>query len=601
MASLRLRFLASGALLVATAVVAAAWAAWRLDALATAADEAVVAIERTSSEYAAVTGALEREDDALLVALGDIQAGAMEIRRARGITDEALQTLAPPSEATVLAVQSALQEYRLAVDAMLTAPAPVDLTGYRSEANPRLRAVLLQLLRGRDERLAATRLAAQQIRDEVRESQRVVALVASTSFLIAAFVALRLARHVLRPIGQLAQAATAMRDGDFAARVDANTGDEIAGVGVAFNELAARLQEFHRSNLGEVMRAKATLEATMRALPDPVLLLGADGAVIAANPATHRLFAELQTPLPETAAALATALGGPLDQKPQGVAGLAAARRIVTPMATRHLLPRLLPLAEPEHGGGAVLVLSDVTLMVELDERRTELVAVASHELRTPLTTLRMSLSMLHEDSQQLPPRVRELVATAAVGVDLLGETVDELLDMARIEAGQLRLVVDRVDVAGLLQDAIERHLPRYAELGVALDLHVEAAATVLGDRARLRNVLDNLLDNAAKYAPRGSSVRIVLRLATGPRQRPSATIEVEDEGPGVPESLRERIFEKFFRVESLHSQPRERQRGAGIGLFLCRHIVQLHGGEIRCHGGAGGGALFRIWLPIAA
>lgn len=602
MAGLRLRFLASGVLLVATTVAAASWVAFRLAVLADAADAAVREIDATASEHAAVASALEREDDALLAVLGTEDGRAEGLAAARAITDAALAALLRSNPDSSTAVGGAIAEYRRRVDGLAADPGPASLDRYQREANPGLRAALYQVFAGRDERLEETRSVARQFRDEVTAARTAVATVAIAALVVAAFVALRLARHVLVPMRGLARAAAALRDGDFSARVEDRTGDEIGAVAVAFNELASRLDAFQRSNLGEVLRAKATLELTMRALPDAVLLLDAQGNVASANPAAHRLFTELGLPLPATATGLGALLGGaPLEAPTAGATapGLARARRLLAPGGARHLLPRQLPLDVGDATAGAVVVLSDVTPMVELDERRSELVAVASHELRTPLTTLRMSLHMLREASNELPPRARELVATAMVGIDLLGETVDELLDMARIEAGQLRLATDRVDLAALARETVARHRDRCQELGLTLQEAIADVAFVVGDRARLRSVLDNLLDNAAKYTPRGGSIVVQLATTGGDAEPPRVSIEVRDTGPGVPAALRERVFEKFFRVENLQAGSGNGARGAGIGLFLCRQIVALHSGTIECTApDTGSGAWFRVSLP---
>ena len=127
----------------------------------------------------------------------------------------------------------------------------------------------------------------------------------------------------------------------------------------------------------------------------------------------------------------------------------------------------------PEFSGGrpgAVVVLYDVTDFARLDELRSEMIAVASHELKTPLTTLRMNLMLMRERAAELSPLLREIVATAALGCEELAATIDELLDLTRIEAGQLRLNLERVDLLVLTGHVADKFLPRYVEHGVQLD-----------------------------------------------------------------------------------------------------------------------------------
>jgi two-component system, NtrC family, sensor histidine kinase KinB len=264
-----------------------------------------------------------------------------------------------------------------------------------------------------------------------------------------------------------------------------------------------------------------------------------------------------------------------------------------------------------------VIVFDDVTELARLDELRSELVAVASHELKTPLTTLRMNLLMLQEQNGQLPPAQQEMLQAAITGTDDLAATIEEMLDLTRIESGQLQLRRERVDLGALLDEAVRSLQPRFDDAGIVLSTHRELGEhLVWGDAARLKLVFTNLLGNALKYTPRGGRVTVALERVEPADDNtvPELELTVTDEGPGVPPEFRERIFEKFFRVEH-HVQEREHPpadasaassdspstssrslqlsrkertphggvRGTGIGLFLCRQIIEAHHGRIWC------------------
>jgi NtrC-family two-component system sensor histidine kinase KinB len=235
---------------------------------------------------------------------------------------------------------------------------------------------------------------------------------------------------------------------------------------------------------------------------------------------------------------------------------------------------------------GAVAVLYDVTEFARLDELRSELVAVASHELKTPLTTLRVNLLLLGESADNLTPRQQEILTAASLGCQELASTIDELLDLTRIEAGQLRLVQDTIDLSVVIEQAVSALRPRYEDAGIALQVRREGErALVRGDAARLGIVFTNLLTNALTYTPRGGAVSIemALRQNTGRDGKQLLQIAVTDTGPGIPIEFRERVFEKFFRVEHHRAGGANGARGAGIGLYLCRQIVEAHGGRIWC------------------
>jgi signal transduction histidine kinase len=243
-------------------------------------------------------------------------------------------------------------------------------------------------------------------------------------------------------------------------------------------------------------------------------------------------------------------------------------------------------------------VLADVTTLARLDALRSELVAVASHELKTPLTSLRMDLLLLRERADNLTTRQIEILTAAVQAVEELAETIDELLDLTRIEAGQLRLQRELVDLQVVMEQAARSLRPRFEDAAVRLRvIHEAPTALVQGDAARLRIVFLNLLDNALKYTPAGGEVEV--HLASSNDAPPHLRISVTDTGPGVPEAFRERIFEKFFRVEHHQEGEAKEVRGAGIGLYLCRQIVEAHGGSISCESSANGrGTRFVIDLP---
>jgi NtrC-family two-component system sensor histidine kinase KinB len=237
----------------------------------------------------------------------------------------------------------------------------------------------------------------------------------------------------------------------------------------------------------------------------------------------------------------------------------------------------------------AIVVLTDVTDFLRLDELRAELIALVSHELKTPLTTLRMNLLLLGERANELTLGQREILSTAILGCEELAGTIDELLDLSRIEAGQLRLAVSHVDLFALLDHALHAFRDRFAQAGVALDVRQESpSAVVLGDASRLALVLSNLLSNALRYTPWGGKVVVSVssRQSTGLERPHHLQLAVTDTGPGIPEDLRQRVFEKFFRLEEPRVPGRTAIQGAGFGLYLCRQIVEAHGGAIWCEAG---------------
>jgi NtrC-family two-component system sensor histidine kinase KinB len=376
--------------------------------------------------------------------------------------------------------------------------------------------------------------------------------------------------------------------------VPVDSSDELGRLAVGFNNMADALEDFRRSNLGETLRAKETLESTLAALPNAVIVVDPSGKITALNAAARSVLdaagrhdASRMEELPLSPGHL-RAIRDALEGKRPFVNRTDYSRSVPVSVNGRtiKLLPTAVPI--PQFSGdrfGAVLVLDDVTDFIRLDELRAELIALVSHELRTPLTSLRMNILMLREGADALEERQRDILDAAIGGCEDLGRTIDELLDLSRVEAGQLRLMKDRVDLNGIVGQLVTSLRPRFAAAGVGLETVSECRdAVVLADGPRLAVVLSNLLSNALKYTPPGGWVGIrVSRQNAGSNGKEYLQIAVSDTGSGVPEEYRDRIFDKFFRVEHQRSKSAFAVQGTGFGLYLCRQIIEAHGGKIYC------------------
>ena len=590
---LRTRIAIAGSLLIATTVVIGVWSVTAFREVSRVVGDTVTANEHVTDATTRLANALEREDDALLLVLSDPTKGRPQLVRERSEVEAALaQVTTQLTLGAADRLRANVGAYQRASDALVAEPAGSDRRlQYHDRVNPLLRRAVANTNEIRDEHFLSSQAVAEWAGDQSTRSMQIAATISIVGLLLLVVLVLHLARVVMRPIGEMTRAVGRLRRGDFAQRVAIRRDDELGRLGDGFNRMADELEEFRRTNIGEVIHAKETLEATLDAFPDAVLVIDEERTVSAANPraieilgsARERGLHELPVPA-ETRELVDSVLRSGIAMDKTVDLG----RAIALPVGdrTRRLLPRVVPIAT---GRGAVLVLSDVTDLARLDEMRLELVAVASHELRTPLTTMRMTLSMLHERAATHEDRDRELVATAMLGVDQLSLLVDEFLDLTRIEAGQLRLQLARVSVRELIGRAVTTIAPACEQARVALDVqHGELPPSIAADAARLAMVVSNLLANAVKYTPAGG--RILVRTA---EDAGSLMIEVADSGPGVPPEYRERIFDRFFRVEHGASA------GAGIGLYIARQVIEAHGGTIRCTASAFGGASFVVTMPV--
>jgi NtrC-family two-component system sensor histidine kinase KinB len=633
---LQTRFILAGCLLVLTTVISALWSALTFAQLSATVSAAVRQGQRKIDLSARLAGSLEREDDALLLVLGGNGARARrnlaaERRRSDDYYEELRAEVGEGDSAEAAAVRALrgeIQRYRAAGSELVALRGPKDgLERYHRQVNPLLRQAVGTCATIREENFKAMQQAGVRARDVAGQATWVVAGVLVCAVVLATVVSVWLARSVIVPVRELTASVEAVRQGDFERRVTPAGSDELGQLANGFNRMAETLGEYRRSSLGELLSAKITLEETLNALPDAVLVIAPDGTLAASNPPALKLLAALgaakattlaEVPLPaEHSAAVRAALSG-RPSMPTRTDFRAAIPAEVDGRPRRFLLAALpIPEFAPRQFG-AVLVLEDVTDFARLDELRSELIGVASHELKNPLTTLRLSLQMLQEGVREMSVPQREMVETALLGCVELGATIDELLDVTRIEAGQLRLNRAPMDLRAAIDVAVAGLRSRFESAGVGVQVVEEGRppsgggsagspqgastlgpARLQGDAARLGLVLTNLLANALKYSPPGGSMQVRLSDRKDGNGKPTWQVAVTDQGPGIPAEFRERVFEKFFRVEHHLGEQSGRPHGTGLGLYLCREIIEAHGGTIWTEpGDAGRGTRVTFTLP---
>ena len=230
----------------------------------------------------------------------------------------------------------------------------------------------------------------------------------------------------------------------------------------------------------------------------------------------------------------------------------------------------------------------------EATRLKDEFLATVSHELRTPLNAILGWGRMLHAGSlgpEKMATAIDAIVRNAAAQ----SQIIEDLLDVSRIIAGQLRLDVDLVDVNQIVTSAIDVVRPAAEARGVALQWSFNPGAGMIrGDAVRLQQVLWNLLTNAVKFTPRGGRVRVTLR-----REASSIAVEITDTGRGIAPEFLPRLFDRFAQEEPSHSR---KTGGLGLGLAIVKHLVELHGGDVEAHSdGANAGSTFIVKLPLIA
>ncbi|MDX6646166.1 MAG: hypothetical protein QOK40_1893 [Miltoncostaeaceae bacterium] len=368
-----------------------------------------------------------------------------------------------------------------------------------------------------------------------------------------------------------------------------------------FRDISVRRQAEEEASL-QAGIVRAVLDAT----PDAIRLVDLEGNILLANRTVERMLAGLEGPVAagsihERANRLAEWTTDPqgfreamreLEENPEregtGEWELCGSGRVLQTYST----PLRIPSAR-EPIFGRLVIVRDVTAQRQIERARDEFVALASHELRTPLTSIRGYLELLMEgEVGEVAPEQLGMLAVIERNSDRLLRLVDDVLAVARGDAGRLGLVKGEVDLAGLAAACVQERLPTAAERSITLRASGEPAL-VRGDRTRLAQLIDNLVSNALKFTPEGGEVRATVRV-DGDR----AVLEVADTGVGIPSSEQPFLFERFYRGSAASDGA---VPGTGLGLAIARMIAQAHDGRVDVSSEEGRGATFRVEIPLSA
>jgi two-component system phosphate regulon sensor histidine kinase PhoR len=228
------------------------------------------------------------------------------------------------------------------------------------------------------------------------------------------------------------------------------------------------------------------------------------------------------------------------------------------------------------------------------NELKSEFISNVSHELKTPLSIIHMFGEMLHTGRTKSPEQARDYAGVITRESTRLARLIDNVLDFSRIERGaDFYEFTDDGDLAGVVERGIDIYRHRLERVEMQLELEVEPDLPPLRiDENAMTLALLNLVDNAIKYAPSGKHLRVALARSDG-----GVALSVADAGPGIPAEEHRRIFERFYRSQSVRLKS---ARGSGIGLALVKHIAEAHGGNVSVDSSPGDGTTFTIWIPMA-
>jgi two-component system phosphate regulon sensor histidine kinase PhoR len=259
---------------------------------------------------------------------------------------------------------------------------------------------------------------------------------------------------------------------------------------------------------------------------------------------------------------------------------------------TKSFAVTVTPVGPEAAPAGSVLVLHDISELRRLERARRDFVANVSHEFKTPLTAIQGFTETLLEgalEDGQVSRRFLNIIRENAVR---LGRLTNDLLSLARIEAGKLEIHRQPVVISALISSCFETVRLNSEQKGLLLTAESSPdLPAVIGDPVLLQQALQNLLDNAVRYSPRRGEVKVKARA-----EGTELVISVSDKGPGIPQTEQQRIFERFYRADAARSRD---AGGTGLGLSIAKHLVEAHAGRIEVDSEVGRGSTFTVFLPI--
>lgn len=334
-------------------------------------------------------------------------------------------------------------------------------------------------------------------------------------------------------------------------------------------------------------------------MTDGVLIADAEGRIQLANPAAEKLLGE-GTGLPGRSVTVALRHHQLVEawRKCQQL-GETQIEMVELPASRQFIQIVAIP---DRQTGGSLLVVQDLTRMRHLETVRRDFISNVSHELRTPLASLKALTETLQEGALEDPSAARRFLGRIQTEVDALTQMAGELLELSRIESGQVPLELKAISPSKLIQSAAERMKMQAERAGLSLRVDCPPdLPNIRADLPRLEQVLVNLIHNAVKFTPPGGEITLTAALAplsSSGRGNGGEGIcfRVDDTGSGIPADDLPRIFERFYRVDRSRSGG-----GTGLGLSISRHLVEAHGGRIWAESVEGRGSSFYFTIPLAS
>ena len=407
--------------------------------------------------------------------------------------------------------------------------------------------------------------------------------------LVASGLILLVSRNFSERIEKLTAFSQRVAEGDFRPQASDGTGDALDRLSHSLNQTAARLDR----TIHTLTEERNLSSAILGSMVEGVLVVNGAERVVFANQSFAEILGLKVPPQPGSGLVEVVRQTELIEAARKVLAGEPRVEaEIVTGTLRQHFFAATVASVRAAETNGAVIVLHDITDLRKLERVRRDFVANVSHEFRTPLTAIQGFAETLLAGAMNDPQNRERFLGIIVEHSRRLARLTEDLLMLSKMDADRLELETRRIPVGPFVESCIETSTPRAKDKDLKLLVNLaERVPDIAGDRRRLTEVLQNLLDNAIQYTPAGGQIMV----SAGPKNG-EVIFTVSDTGIGIPQADQPRIFERFYRVDVARSRE---VGGTGLGLSIAKHLIENHGGKIWVESEVGRGSQFHFSVPI--
>ncbi len=412
----------------------------------------------------------------------------------------------------------------------------------------------------------------------VRVSIIIAMAVATVLVVLAAWL---IARITTRPIRRLTVASKRITSGELGQKIAVGTRDEVGELAQAFNEMSVKLKKLVET----ISEDRTRLESILDNMADGVIMTDTEGEISLANQAAAKLFNIKE---PGSKPLIEAVRDHEIDELLKLCLKTAKMQSVQYESGTSRRYLRAI--AVPIVNSGVLLLFQDLTSLRNLQTTRRELIGNISHEFRTPLAGIKAMVETLHGGAVDDKKAARDFLTKIDSEVERLTQLVAELTELSRIETGGAELKLEPFNINDLVEEVTTQLSPQAErqQLSTVKELAADLPP-VSADRARVRQVIVNLLHNAIKFTEPGGKITVSTK-----KQGDSVTVAIADTGRGIAREDLPHVFERFYKGDKARAG-----EGTGMGLAIAKHIIEAHGGDIRAQSDEGRGATFSFSLPL--